>query len=275
MDWSFEVLVVERSPLFREGLNRIIGTGKFRIAAAMSRVEDLPAMPGDHPLLLVLGSSGDPTVTAQEISAFKQKCPDARIVVLAENHDAQDVVMAFRAGANGYLAKLTCHDDLIKSLELVMAGETILSSAILAMILDQRQEYHGTEDRTGDAPPMPPNALNSSPSGDSPRLSNLRDDSPHLSEREMVILSCLANGCSNKVIARRIGSAEATVKVHVKSILRKIRVSNRTQAALWAARNGYVEVPSPGGRTAAALASPRPILDTPSINSHAATVARA
>jgi two-component system nitrate/nitrite response regulator NarL len=227
MDWSCAVLVIDRSPLFREGLTRIIANGKFHIVATLSSVEDLAAaaLPQDRPLLLVLGSRGDPAATAREINAFKQQCPDARIAVLAENHDAEDVVMSFRAGANAYLAKLACHDALIKSLELVMEGETLLSSAILAMILDQRQERGEPGDRA-DRATAKPEALEG-------------DSIPHLSARERGILSCLAAGSANKVIAHRMGVTEATVKAYVKSILRKIPAINRTQAAIWATRHGY------------------------------------
>jgi two-component system nitrate/nitrite response regulator NarL len=63
---------------------------------------------------------------------------------------------------------------------------------------------------------------------------------PRLSAREKCILRCILEGGSNKAIARQIGIAEATVKVHVKAILRKIRVRNRTQAAIWALNNGSI-----------------------------------
>ncbi|MGH1571183.1 response regulator transcription factor [Methylobacterium sp. P31] len=61
-----------------------------------------------------------------------------------------------------------------------------------------------------------------------------------LSEREQLILTMLVSGSPNKIIARRLDITEATVKVHMKSIMRKIRASNRTQAAIWAAKNGIV-----------------------------------
>ena len=72
-----------------------------------------------------------------------------------------------------------------------------------------------------------------------------------LSEREEQILRDLVKGLSNKIIARKLDIAEATVKVHLKSILRKIRVANRTQAAIWALENGY-GADSPASRAAAA-----------------------
>ena len=62
-----------------------------------------------------------------------------------------------------------------------------------------------------------------------------------LSEREREIMGCLVHGKSNKVIARQLGITEATVKVHLKAVLRKLNVSNRTQAAIWAVRNGLRE----------------------------------
>ena len=71
-----------------------------------------------------------------------------------------------------------------------------------------------------------------------------RNCSPHLSARQTAILRCLVEGESNKVIARKMKIADATVKVHVKTILRKIRVDNRTQAAIWAIRNGQLILPN-------------------------------
>ena len=93
-----------------------------------------------------------------------------------------------------------------------MLGETVLPKAILPLILDR-------EDETIPA-------------------SVDENFAPLLSHRERLILRHLAEGQANKVIANKIGIAEATVKVHVKSILSKIRVLNRTQAAMWAMNHG-------------------------------------
>ena len=79
------------------------------------------------------------------------------------------------------------------------------------------------------------------------RQSSLRTEdaiAPLLSPREKSILRCLIEGDSNKCIARKIDIAEATVKVHVKAILRKIRVQNRTQAAIWGMNNGLLKRPA-------------------------------
>jgi two-component system nitrate/nitrite response regulator NarL len=124
-----------------------------------------------------------------------------------------------------------------------MLGETILPPELLPFIPDRedRREHARMALRSADVRPPP--------GFDDPRplaigadtLQTLGTDAiPRLSAREKCILSCLVQGCPNKSIARKTGIAVATVKVHVKAILRKIRASNRTQAAIWAVNNRSV-----------------------------------
>ena len=124
------------------------------------------------------------------------------------------MLSAFQAGADGYLIKTISSDVLTASLDLVMLGEVVFPSAALNL---------GGE---ADQPAEP--VVNQDVNEVSPR---------GLSVRETVILRCLMQGDSNKLIARRFDITEATVKVHVKAILRKIHAKNRTQAAIWAASN--------------------------------------
>jgi two-component system nitrate/nitrite response regulator NarL len=140
-------------------------------------------------------------------------------VALAARPDVDEAISAFRAGANAYLANVTSGDALIKSLELVIAGATIFPFDILSTILGKGRTSQ----------PLDVDASNIGSANISA-----------LSRAEKVILSCLADGSSNRVIARKLGIAEATVKVHVRAILRKIRVRNRTQAALWALNHGTI-----------------------------------
>jgi DNA-binding CsgD family transcriptional regulator len=120
---------------------------------------------------------------------------------------------------------MTC-DVFIKSIELVMMGETIYPPAFLSFVLDP--EINQPEDAV--------------PREEQEQMILIATEDtiepPQLSPREKSILRCLVEGDSNKCIARKIDIAEATVKVHVKAILRKIRVQNRTQAAIWGMRNG-------------------------------------
>jgi two-component system nitrate/nitrite response regulator NarL len=120
---------------------------------------------------------------------------------------------AIQAGADAYLMKDISVDALIQSLRLVMMGEKVFPSHLAALLISGKAggtvSVDGAASRKG------------------------------LSQREMQILQCLLNGDSNKMIANRIGITEATIKVHLKSVLRKINASNRTQAAIWALNNGF------------------------------------
>ena len=136
-----------------------------------------------------------------------------------------ELTSAFRAGANGYFVNVITCDRFIRSIELVMMGETIFPPAFLSFILDANR-------------PHPVEAAANVRNGEPILVATKDATSPLLSPQENVILRCIIQGDSNKCIARKIDVAEATVKVHVKAILRKIRVQNRTQAAVWGLNNG-------------------------------------
>ncbi|MBL0404079.1 response regulator transcription factor [Microvirga aerilata] len=151
------------------------------------------------------------------IRQVKERSPEMRIVALADQFDLGFVRTAHQAGVTGFCLTATAPDVLIKSLELVMLGESIVPSVVLRSLMDaapQRQEQP-LQDNTAE-----------------PQLSDLK--SYKLSARETEVLSYLKEGTPNKVIARQFDITEATIKVHVKAILRKIGVANRTQAAMWA-----------------------------------------
>ena len=226
----FATVLVGPSALLREGLTRILSVANFRILASAPCVDDLvlTALPQHGSVLLIIDAGGDLDAAVGQVERFKEQHPAGRIAVLADHNLFSDIVSAFRAGANAYFIKVAPCDAFIKSLELVMLGETIFPAAILSMLLDREDDdddehetiVHGVRKTAG--------VLLRAESNDTPRLS----------VRERCILNCLIEGDSNKLIARRIDIAEATVKVHVKAIFRKIRVHNRTQAAIWAMNNG-------------------------------------
>jgi two-component system, NarL family, nitrate/nitrite response regulator NarL len=130
-------------------------------------------------------------------------------VVLANNFVVDALRDAMNAGADGYLMKDVSPEALLQSLELVMLGEKVFPTNLAAMLLNL------------DSTPSPMNSIRG------------------LSPREQEILQALVTGASNKLIAIKLGITEATVKVHLKTLLRKIDVNNRTQAAIWAMNNGF------------------------------------
>jgi two-component system nitrate/nitrite response regulator NarL len=228
----FATVLVGPSALLREGLARILGAAEFRIVASGSCVDDavLTAPARHRSVLLIIDSGDDLSAAVRQVELFKERHPDGRIAVLADHNQPADILSAFRAGAHAYFIKVTPCDAFIKALELVMLGETILPAAMLPMFLDRPDD--DDDDHEHEA------AVHDVRKAAGECLEAESSDMPRLSTRERCILNCLIDGDSNKVIARKIEIAEATVKVHVKAILRKIRVHNRTQAAIWAMSNG-------------------------------------
>jgi DNA-binding NarL/FixJ family response regulator len=226
---SFAIILVGKSILLREGLARILGSANFRILASVSCADDL--LPSKHqlhnPLFLVVHTGDDFDAAVEQIELFRDQHPAGRIAIVADHYRLDELVLAFRAGTNGYFVDVMACDVFIKSIELVMMGETIFPPAFLSFVLDPEA------DRLGQAAPRHEN-------NQSILIRNENTLVPQLSTREKSILRCLIEGDSNKCIARKIDIAEATVKVHVKAILRKIRVQNRTQAAIWGMNNGSV-----------------------------------
>jgi DNA-binding NarL/FixJ family response regulator len=223
------VILIGKSILLREGLAGILRAGNFRIIASVSSADELP--PGKstpHPLFLIVHTGNDFVSAIEQIELFRSRHPDGRIAIVADHYRPRDLTSAFRAGANGYFVHAITCDRFVKSVELVMLGETIFPPAFLSFILDP-----STGSIAGAA-----NDPSSVQSGEPILLATEDAAAPLLSPREKLILQCLIEGHSNKCIARKMDIAEATVKVHVKAILRKIRVRNRTQAAIWAMNNG-------------------------------------
>jgi two-component system nitrate/nitrite response regulator NarL len=163
--------------------------------------------------------------------------PSLRAVILTASHTPNEILPAFLAGACGVLGQDIPSKHLIKALELVALGQLVMhpqfqqmaltslagreSSEIaaqgeLSAIADLRR-FAGDSHALASEQPTPGNEVVRS-----------------LSRRELVILRTLTEGASNKIIARKLVITESTVKVHMKAILRKLRLQNRTQAAIWA-----------------------------------------
>ncbi len=223
---SVPIVLIEKCRLVREGLEKILSGSIFRVAATAPVPGELKATAAaDHRgILIVLGVGDDDGSPAEDIEALRSRFPDARIVILADHYELEPLAEALRLSVNGYLSKSISSQALIKALELVALGEEgIFPSSVLAQLGNSRE-----------APA--PLLL------ESPEERPLRQSASILSDRETQILRGLIEGQSNKTIARAFDIMEATVKVHVKAILRKIGVQNRTQAAIWAL--GHLSQPS-------------------------------
>lgn len=206
--------------LLRTGISHILSGTRF--ALAKEPCDDLASLPrfsDSVPLLFVICESRSTAEYASAVEALKSQYPSARVVVLADTLDPEEVMTLCRAGMDGFCPTTMERNALIKALEIVILGETYIPAAIGLTLLERARQGRRSG-QFGQAAIAPAN--------DPALLAN------KLSDREAQILRCLTQGASNKVIARELGVAEATVKVHIKAILRKVKASNRTQAAMWA-----------------------------------------
>ena len=149
---------------------------------------------------------------ARQIS---ERRPESKIVVLTSHAAEEDVFPALKAGALGYLLKHSAPDDVLRAIRQAHRGETVLHPAIARMVLQELNR-----------PPRPRQSPTTEP----------------LSARELEVLRLLARGMSNQEIADTIVVGEATVRSHVSAILRKLQLASRTQAALYALREGLASL---------------------------------
>ncbi|MER9977120.1 response regulator transcription factor [Mesorhizobium sp. M0085] len=234
---SFITVLVGPSELLREGVSRILNEEDFRVLFSTASVNDLLQKPLPHhrSILLIIDIGGaDAEAEFAQIAEFKAIYPASHVVALADHCRTTDIVSAFHAGADGYLTKIAAYDTFIKALELVMLGQTVLP-AETSMVIESIRQGSKDEPIADELPEV------------EGKLDSRDQELVILSNRENCILRRLIHGESNKAIAREINIAEATVKVHVKAILRKIRVRNRTQAAVWAMNHGMLTRPSGNG----------------------------
>jgi two-component system nitrate/nitrite response regulator NarL len=208
------------NPLLRRGLQHILSGTRFVI------LEEAPATGlrlinevAQEPALAILAVNKLCSRVPEKVQQVKERYRAERIVVLADYLNPGLVVQAHEAGVDGFCLTGSDPEVLIISLELVMLGELALPTGLVRLILDQttlKPEPEPWDNKVLVTPKTSATGVRS------------------ITTREAEILRCLVDGAPNKMIARKLDVAEATVKVHVKAILRKIGVANRTQAAMWA-----------------------------------------
>ncbi|QRM28307.1 response regulator transcription factor [Microvirga sp. VF16] len=206
--------------LLRSGLQQILSGTRFVVAetapvAGPRRLREFVSQPA----LVIIEASQNPRRVLEIVRQVRERIPEVRIVVLAAQFDLSFVRLGHETGVDGFCLAATSPEVLTKSLELIMLGETVVPSMVLRSIATGAAPYRNELLRNNTA---------------ESHWSDLK--ACKLSARERQILSCLREGAPNKLIARKLDVTEATVKVHVKAILRKIGAANRTQAAMWASQ---------------------------------------
>ena len=143
---SFGTVLIGHNVLFREGLRHILNAADFCVVASASDadISVLSSLPQDRPLLLIIETNSDFHRTLHQIDSFRERYPAARVAVLAHRHhphQIRDMVSAFQRGANAFFLNMTTREVFIKSIELIMLGETILPAVILTFLSEREGEF--------------------------------------------------------------------------------------------------------------------------------------
>lgn len=227
------LLVVDDHPVVRQGLRTFLETrpdfevvgeaadGETAVAEAARLRPDVILMD-----LVMPGVGG-----LEAIGQIRAAEPRARILVLTSFASADQVLPALRAGAAGYLLKDAAPAEVEAAIRAVHRGQGLLDPAVTATVLAEVA-------RPGEHRGADPAATSAAPTGSAPGPPAASSDPgfASLTPREREVLGLLGRGLTNAAIARELFVAEKTVKSHVSSILAKLRLADRTQAALYAAR---------------------------------------
>lgn len=209
------VLIIDDHILFRSGIKLLLERqiGFEVVGEASDGLEGVKRVKQLKPDVVLLDLHMPGTGGLVTIPLLREEAPQTEIIMLTVSEDAEDLMEALRAGARGYLLKNIETDFLLDSIRRAAAGESVMSSQMASKLAD--------------AVRMPPKiTIDTNPEKLTPR------------EREIIVM--LASGASNKEIARTLDLAESTVKIHVQGILRKLSLSSRVQAAVYAVEHKLI-----------------------------------
>ncbi len=209
MSEPIRVLIVDDHAVVREGLRTFLELqdGLDVVGEAGDGVEAVREAERLRPDVVVMDLVMPERDGVEAMRELRERVPATRVLVLTSFLDDERLLPALRAGAAGYLLKNVQPQDLARAIRAADAGEAMIDPAVAARLVDALVEGEGA-----------------------PRA--------ELTAREQEVLGLIGRGFANKRIARELGIAEKTVKSHVSHVLAKLGVSDRTQAALYAARLG-------------------------------------
>ncbi len=220
MTERIRVLLVDDHGLFRSGIKsllkrseefEVVGEAADGLEGAKRAKQLLPDV-----VLLDLHMPG--VGGLDTLKLILEDLPQTHVLMLTVSEDAEDLLTTLRTGATGYLLKNIEAETLIDAIRMASRGEPVVSPLMMGKLLANRS--HGAHSV-----------------GSTEAVADAELDK--LTPREREILACIAKGQSNKQIARNLDVAESTVKIHVQSVLKKLHLSSRVQAAVFAVERGF------------------------------------
>lgn len=205
------IVLVDDHPMLRKGIRQLIEIqdGLEVVAEAGSGEEALALVGQHHPDMILMDLNMKGMDGIQTVAALRQQGVNACILMITVSDNDNDVIAALRAGADGYLLKDVEPEELLKAIVDAERGQLVLSPQLTQVLARNIRQEADT----------------------APRAAS------DLTGRELEILRLIAAGSANKLIARDLGISEATVKVHVKHLLKKLNFRSRVEAAVWAVSN--------------------------------------
>ncbi len=218
MSEAIRVLLVDDHGLFRSGIMALLKRNdEFEVVGeAADGLEGAKRAKQLQPDVVLLDLHMPGVGGHDALRLILEDAPNAHVLMLTVSEDADDLLTALRAGATGYLLKNIEAESLTDAIRMASRGEPVVSPLMMGKLLATR---------TGETPAVTPSRANDVAL-------------EKLTPRERDILACIARGQSNKQIARELDVAESTVKIHVQSVLRKLELSSRVQAAVFAVEHG-------------------------------------
>ena len=210
---KIKVIIIDDHTLFREGLQRLLVRHEIDVISSVSNGEDgIKSIKKLEPDIVLLDLRMPNVNGIDVLKNIREHNKSLPVVMLTTSDDEKDLIEAFRNGASGYLLKDMEPDDLVVALRDVLKGETIVAPNLVQILAKFHQ-------------------------GDDTEI-NITNLIATFTPRENEILELLAEGQSNKLIAKNLGISDGTVKLHVKSILRKLEIHSRVEAAVIAVEHG-------------------------------------
>ncbi len=221
---AIRVAIVDDHPFFRQGVRDVLSAhgGIEVIAEAEDGPSALEIIPAAMPDVVLMDVNLPGMNGLQAMRKLKSKHPQINFIILTAYDDEEQIYHAIRQGASAYFAKDVSPQRLIRTIETVaqgfyvIAGQQMTARQAEQWLLEKYRRY-GVSPEDATFSPLTP--------------------------REMEILELIIEGLSNRGIAYRLGISQQTVKNHVTSILAKLHLSDRTQAAIYALRHGWVRFP--------------------------------
>ncbi|AIU73778.1 MULTISPECIES: two-component system response regulator NarL [Hafnia] len=206
-DDQYTILLIDDHPMLRSGVKQLISLEPQLkvIGEASNGQQGIELAEELDPDLILLDLNMPGMNGLETLDQLRTRTLSGRVVVFSVSNHEDDVISALKRGADGYLLKDMEPEDLLRSLHQAAAGQVVISEALTPVLAASLRESRPSSER----------------------------DVQQLTPRECDILKLIAQGLPNKMIARKLTITESTVKVHVKHLLKKMKLKSRVEAAVW------------------------------------------